>query len=373
MTGNLWSAPNGVDSGDLPVPATLVYHVNADGTSTITLTADQVLTTDVYLITINGLTDIAGNVLTNAQGVAGPVYSSFTLQATPVNATSIPPLEVTGVTSFNGTVTINNNIVAQPDTIGVKFSQRLDIWTVNSSTVQLWAKTPGGSYVQVQAAVAYNPEFETAYLTPEAILSPGTVYVVTVLPTITNDVLFPSPGGALGTTFYDTFEVGGTGVGSGSSPLTVTATSPANGAPSVTGPEYVAVTFSEGINLNSLGRYSAMLKSQTGGVTTGTSGYADVPLNAKLAFNPNTNQLIIVPTGAVDANTTFLVALSNITATNGDPLTNPGGTTPVYSTFRTNSGGLILQAAPALVNTTPTATPVTIPTGTDTDKKDNSA
>src|SRR5262249_14774117 len=48
----LWSAPSGVDKGDLPVPATLVYHENADGTSTITLTPAFPLPTDVYLISI---------------------------------------------------------------------------------------------------------------------------------------------------------------------------------------------------------------------------------------------------------------------------------------------------------------------------------
>jgi hypothetical protein len=85
-TGSLWSAPSGIDSGDLPVPATLVYHQNADGTSTITLTANQPLASDVYLISVSGsLTDLAGNMLTGDRGTPGALHSSFALQGSPVD------------------------------------------------------------------------------------------------------------------------------------------------------------------------------------------------------------------------------------------------------------------------------------------------
>ncbi|MDR3663708.1 MAG: Ig-like domain-containing protein, partial [Mycobacterium sp.] len=136
LTGSLWSAPSGVDSGDLPVPATLVYHQNVDGTSTITLTADQPLSADVYLITVSAaLADLAGNTLTSQGGALGTFYSSFTLAPTPANAT---PLAVTSVTANNGAVVINNNLIPRPDTIAVGFNKPLDLWTANASTVQLW-------------------------------------------------------------------------------------------------------------------------------------------------------------------------------------------------------------------------------------------
>jgi hypothetical protein len=162
---------------------------------------------------------------------------------------------------------------------------------------------------------------------------------------ISDDQQFPEPGGTLGQDFFTTFQVNAAGVGAGQSPLTVLGTSPANGTAWTSPLGYGSVTFSEAINLSSFGRYSAMLVPQTGGVTTGGSGYADVPYNAMLAFNPNTNQLIIVPTGILTDNTVDLFALSNISATNGDPLTNPGGDLPVYSSFLLNHGAQTANVA----------------------------
>ena len=325
---SLWNAPYGVDGGDLPIPSTMVYHQNADGTSTITLTPNMGLNTDIYLISVSaGITDLAGNVLTNAQGNPGPQYSSFDLHASPTDTT---PLAVMSVTAANGTTVINNDLIPQPDTIAIAFNKPLDLWTVNTSSIHLLAKSAPYGVSGVAAQVAYSPSTNTAYLTPEALLAPGTVYYVEVDTTVTDDQGLPAAGNALAQPFITSFEVSTPSAGAGQSPLRVTATNPANGTawPSRLG--YGAVTFSEPINLASLGRYSAMLIPQTGGVTTGGSGYADVPLNAKLAFNPNTNQLIIVPTtGLLPNKVVYLFALSGMSAVNGDTL---GGTT-VYSSF----------------------------------------
>jgi hypothetical protein len=147
---------------------------------------------------------------------------------------------------------------------------------------------------------------------------------------VSDDQALPSTGGTLAQQFVMSFEVNAPGVGPGSSPLSVTGTTPANGTPWNGSLGYGAVAFSEPINLASFGRYSAMLIPHTGGLTTGGSGYADVPLNAKLAFNPNSNQLIIVPTtGLLPNNTVYLFSLQGISAGNGDTL--QAG--PVFSTF----------------------------------------
>src|SRR6185437_15820955 len=107
-------------------------------------------------------------------------------------------------------------------------------------------------------------------------------------------------------------------------------------------------TFSEGLNMQSLGRFSAMLVPHSGGLTTGGSGYADVPVNAKLAFNPNTNQLIMVPTQPL-ANSVYLFSMSGMKATNGDTLTNA----PVYSTFQLAAGALPAVSLPSSSPSTP--------------------
>jgi hypothetical protein len=353
--GSLWTAPSGIDSGDLPVPATLVYHENADGTSTITLTPNQPLATDIYLVSIGGLTDLAGDPVADSDGNVGTVYASFDLRPTPF---SLAPLQITSISTQDGTVTIQGNTIAQPDTIGIAFNKPLDSWTVNSGTVHLRAQTGAGQSQPVAASVAYSPTTDTVYLTPEATLVPGVTYVVQVDPGVTDDQGFPNPGVALGQTFSTTFQVSAAGAGGGAaaSPFKVAATSPADGTMWTAPLGYGAVTFSKPVDMTSLGRFSAMLVPQTGGVTTGGSGYGDVPLNAKVAFNPNTSQLIIVPTGSMPNNTVYLLALSGIKATDGSSLA--GGTE--YATFLWNAGATAHLAARASRSAPMDVTPVIV-------------
>ncbi len=351
-TGVFWSAPTGQDDGDLPIPATAVYAVNADGTSTITMTPHQPLATDIYLISIGGVSDLFGDPLsTDAAGDPGRVYSSFDYR--PSTNSSAP--SVTGVTADNGTVPINNNAIPQPDTIAIRFSKPMDTYTINTETVQLFENGVNGP---LAAAVTYSPTTQSAYLTPETALSPGHTFYVAVNTGVTDDQNFSSNGTPLAAPYYTSFSVTGTGAAgsAGTSPLRVLGTTPTNGMvwPNAFG--YAAVTFSEAINLSSLGRFSAMLIPHTGGVTTGTSGYADVPVNAKLAFNPNTNQLILVPTGILPNGTIYAIALSGIAAAkNADTLSGTA-----YSTFLWNAP----VAAPQVASrTSVAAADVVVPTG----------
>ena len=357
----LWSAPSGVDKGDLPVPATLLYQVNANGTSQITLTPAFPLATDIYLITVggSGMTDVAGNPVSGPGGATGTVYASFDFHASPATTS---PLQVVGVTASHGSVVINNNQVPQPDTIAIQFNRALDPWTANGNNVQLLAQT-GSTYTPVTAAVAYSPSTNSIYLTPEAILSPGTVYVVAVGASVSDDQNFPNPGTTLGQAFYTTFTVSGSPPAN-QSPLTVTATSPADHTQWTSPLGYVSATFSEALNTGAnlgqslLSRFSAMLIPQTGGVTTGGSGYADVPMNAKVAFNPNTNQLVIVPTQLL-GNQIYLISLNNIKAQNGDTLS--GG--QAFRTFQLTGGA---AAAHTMARSSQAAPDVAITAGSTT-------
>jgi hypothetical protein len=320
-----WSAPSGIDSGDLPVPATLSYVQNPDGTSSIILTAQQPLATDVYVITVSGnLTDLAGNPLMSASGGTGNIFSSFTLRPSPVNLTAPT---VTSVTTQGGSVPITSGaLIPQPDTIAVAFSKPMDTYTINSTSIQLLANTgPNKTFVPVTpVSVVYSPSTQSAYLTPETALKLGTTYEVQVGTGVTDDQGFPKPGVPLAAAVTRTFTVASPGV-NGSSPLVITATNPPDGTLRTQPLGYVSITFSEALNMSSFQRFSAMLIPKTGGVTTNGSDYSDVPFNAKLAFNPNTNQLIIVPTGQLPtAGVTELISLSlsQIKAANGDSLTD---------------------------------------------------
>jgi hypothetical protein len=214
--------------------------------------------------------------------------------------------------------------------------------------------------------VAYSPTTQSAYLTPEVKLSPGTVYYVAVSPTVSDDQNFPNPGATLGHAFVTSFTVNGPGV-TGSSPLTVLQTVPTNGTQYFARLGYGSVSLSEALNSNLaqsiLSRFSVMLVPHTGGVTTGGSGYADVPVNAKLAFNPNTNQIIIVPTQPL-GNSIYLFSLTNIKAANGDALQG----TPVYSTFQlvmsgSASAAVVARSVSAPLTAVAPSAPAAIPKG----------
>lgn len=326
-----FAAPTGLDAGSTPINATLEYKVNANGTSSITLTPKAPLGTDVYLIAVSGvLRDLAGNPMLSASGQPGTYYSTFSIKATTPNGTAF---RITSVTTKNGSVNISNNAtIAQPDTIAIAFNKSLNFLMANRNTVQLLA---GPSNTVVKAAVTYSPSTKTIYLTPEERLIPGTTYRVRVSATLTDDQGFPNPDlpYSLGATFTRAFKVSNAGVGAGTSPLQVVknngklAISPGPG-PRTSPVGYISVTFSEALDMTSLKRFAAMLTLQAGGLDDNAFDKGDAALNAKLAFNPNTNQLIIVPTVPLGSGK-YLLRLGQMKAKNGDTLIN----TPIYSRF----------------------------------------
>lgn len=331
-----FNAPAGTSSGHTKIPATLVYHVNANNTSTITLFPRAPLGTDNYRIAVSGsLKNRSGATLTDSQGNHGAQFTTFTIKTTAPNAT---PLKVVGVTTRHASVPINNGAtIAQPDTIAIGFNKQVDFLTLNTDTVQLLA---GPSNTPVTAAVAYSPTTKTVFLTPEGPLVPGTTYTISVAASVTDDQGFPAPDAAftLGSPFTRTFQVSSAGVGAGHGPLVALSTNGHLGANPGFGPArktpfgYATIPFSETIDLSSLGPSSVMLVTQLGGLNNNGLDKADTPLNAQFAFNPNTNELIIVPT-VVTGNDIYRYFLSGIKATNGDPLTNPGGKLPVTDGF----------------------------------------
>jgi subtilase family serine protease len=341
-----FAAPSGFDDGSVPIHATLIYHVNADGTSTITLLPRVPLGTDVYLITVSGkLTSQAGAPLTNASGQGGPEYETFTIRATPPSAAH---LKVASVTTLHATVNITNGaIIPQPDTIAIAFNKPVDFLTTNTGTVQLFA---AGSSTPQPAAVAYSPTTMTVYLTPEGKLVPGTRYTIRVAASITDDQAFPNPDApySLGAPFTTSFQVRSAGVGPGTGPFVALSTnghlnaSPHYGTRS-TPFGYASIPFSQTVNLAALGRYSVMLTPQSGGLNNNAFDTADTPLNAQIAFNPNDNALIIIPTVLLTYDT-YLYSLNNIQSTAGNKLTNPGGKLPVYDTFQLSVTATIAAA-----------------------------
>jgi hypothetical protein len=107
---------------------------------------------------------------------------------------------------------------------------------------------------------------------------------------------------------------------------------------------YVSAAFNKVVSVAALGRYSAQLIPRSGGSDDTAFDAADVPVNARVAFNPNTDQLIIVPSQPVGPDT-YQIALSGMngaqrdgTPNPSDPLTDPGGL-PVYASFAVSPAG----------------------------------
>ncbi|MDR3639528.1 MAG: hypothetical protein P4L84_37350 [Isosphaeraceae bacterium] len=346
----------GYYTGNLPLHATTTYVVNANGTSSIVITPTVPLSTDVYLIsiTLSDFSDLAGNTLTDPGGGG---YRSFLLQLPPSGGT---PFGVTKVTINNGATTVANNAIAQPDTLAIGFNRPLYPPSVNSNNVQLLAKT-GSSYTVVPSVPAYSPTTDTIYLTPTATLVPGTVYLIRVAgkdtPTtpaanyVSDDQGYASPGFPLGATFYDTFTVKNASVAPGSGPLKVA--TGAGGAPATlpssnviwTQPMgYASIGFTEALNLSTVGRYSVMLVPESLPPTVAPLA-PNIPLNTSLAFNPNTNQLIIVPTAPTGNNLLYVYVLQGFQGHDGSPLLNNAGqpagvsgNAPYFQTFELATG-----------------------------------
>ena len=337
--------PDILNGGDLPLHAEVVYHINVNGTSEFDITPTEPMSTDVFAVSVNlaSFSDLAGNPLTDPLGGA-PGYRTFLFQK---SAFSSQPLAVVGITEFNGSTPVSG-AVAQPDTISIQFNKPLFVGAAGNGNVQLIAN-PGPNFTVVPSVAAYSPTTNsieltpTVPLTPATPLFPGTQYAVRVAgkdgPTtpsyVSDDQGFGSPdsNGALPHTVFDLFTVKNAPAGAGSSPLTVAVDAQGNPKllPLATNNNawgqaigYVSAQFTEPLDVASLGHYSAMFIPWKGGLNDNGADAGDVPLNATIAFNPNTNELIIVPSQPVGSGV-YVDSLSSMKAMNTDPLMNDAG------------------------------------------------
>jgi streptogramin lyase len=338
--------PDGAFSpADSPIPATLTYVVNPDYTSTITLTPRIPLTTDDYMVDVSSkLRDVAGNHLTG-NTASGDHDTTFVFRQTA--DTSAAP-GVVSVTTQHGTMPINNNTITVPDTIAIAFNKPLDFLTINTSSVQLLA---GPSKQPVSSGVAYDPATKTIDLTPAAMLNPNTVYTIRVAATVTDDRAFPNTGTGLAQPFTTTFRLGIVRLPVETSPFRILNGGNGQLAPWPTGSaaslDYVSVPFSEPLKLSAIQQGSIVLTQQSGGLNDTAFDAGDPAVNVQTAFNPNTNQLIVVPTTATGTGR-FRLALTNLTSITGEHLI--GGATkggPVDVPFKIQPSPTVVRSSVA--------------------------
>ncbi len=365
--------PNVPNTGDLPLHADVVYHTLPGGESEFVITPTEPMSTDVYLISVglNTFTDLAGNPLTDSAGG----YRTFLLQPPP---SSTAALQVTGVTAENGAVTVNGNTIVQPDALTIHFNRPLYPGAATGGNVELIAQLGPASYLQVAATAAYSPTADAIVLVPNAPLNPGTNYIVAVGSAVSADQNFGRPGQALGAPYYNSFHVSNAPLGPGSGPFEVATDGTgnpvllpqANNDDIWTAPiAYAAATFTKQLDPTSLERYSFMFLPQRGGLIDTAFDPGDLPLNGVESYNPNTRQLIFVPSQPV-GNDIYEYALGNLRSTAGDALLNnagqpaaAGGNPPYYETFleQKSLSATAASRSAALLTTGTVATPTPAP------------
>lgn len=175
--------------------------------------------------------------------------------------------------------------ISTSSSITIPFLTAMDSESINSSTIQL-ENSSGGA---VAANVTYDELNDTATLSPNATLTPGTTYTVVIT------------GGAGGVADANGNEL----------PSNVTWTfTTAPGAPAVqsitpaaaaTGVDenaVIQITFNEGLEANTVTSSNIVLQNSSGSNVAAT-----------LAYNSNNNTVTLMPDAALDASATYTVVV----------------------------------------------------------------
>ena len=192
------------------------------------------------------------------------------------------PPTVSAVTPVNGA-----GGVSAATTVTATFSEAMDATTINGTTVLL--RDPSGA--QVAATVSYNSGTRTATLTPTAALQTSTLYTATVRGGGTDPRAKDAAGNALGASVSWSFTTVG---GADTTPPTVSAVTPANGATGIAMTTAVTATFSEAVDPATVDTTTFELRAPGGALVPAT-----------VAYNSGTRTATLTPTAALAQSTTY--------------------------------------------------------------------
>lgn len=254
-----------------------------------------------------GVKDLAGNRL-----ATDFLFSFSTRDEVPPTVVSISPANgATGVLA-NAPLTVT-------------FNEPMDAASINATSIVLKLTSSGAS---VPGNVTYNTGTFTATFTPAAALAFGTSYTLTAT-TATKD----AGGNALGANAFSTFTTTGA---PDTTPPTVVAVSPANGASNVSVNTPVTVTFSEAMDASTL----------TGSISLTVASNSS-PVSASVSYNTATNTATLTPSAALAFATAYTITVST---TAKDPSGNSLAST-VTAGFSTTSAPDITP--PSVVSVSP--------------------
>src|SRR5579863_9738866 len=276
------------------MPASIAF-TNLNQTVQITPQAPLPAST-AMTITVNGVTDVAGNPVTGFS-------SGFTTGSSPATASAgmvaaNPPAGSTGV-PVNAALALTA-------------SAELDAVTVNAGTFQVW-----DTVLNQQAAGSYGLSSDglTAYFVPASQLATGRTYMVYFSSYGMTDLAGNAITGCCGYLNNYSFTTGFSASGTGPA---VTGVSPGNGLTGVPLNARIVAAFNEPVDAGSLS-----------GITL-TAGAAQVAVTASLS---NANQLLTVtPTQGLAPSTLYTLTIAGVTDLAANPIAAP------FSSSFTTSG-----------------------------------
>ena len=306
-------------AGASPV-AGLVTYVVAGSVATFTPSADLApLTTYVATIT-TGTRDLAGNAL-----VSNYVWS-FTTGAAP----DTTPPTVVAVVPVNGATGVPFN-----QAIAATFSEALDPTTISSTTFTI----TGAGASPVAGLVTYVVAGSVATFTPSADLAPLSTYVATIT-TGTRDLA----GNALVSNYVWSFT---TGAAPDTTPPTVIAAAPANGATGVPFNQAITATFSEAMDPTTLNNTSFTLTGAGASSVTGLVTYGAIA-----------NTATLTPSAPLAPLTTYVATITNAAT---DLAGNGLGAGAVSNPWSFTTGAAPDTTPPTILSTNPGNTNGNVP------------
>ncbi|MBB6147306.1 hypothetical protein HNQ77_005302 [Silvibacterium bohemicum] len=256
--------------------------VSVDGT--VSCTGSVATFTPTAVLAVNTL--YTATITTAAQSAAGAALAANYVWSFRTGSASAPPA-VTFTTPVNGATGVPIN-----DTVTATFNVAMNPATISATTFTLTG--PGGA--PVAGTVTYVPAGSVATFTPTANLALNTVYTATIT-TGADDLA----GAALAANYVWTFT---TGAAADTTPPTVIATIPTNGAVAVPINQAITATFSEAINPTTVNATTFTLQAPGGAAVAGLVSYAAIGDTATFTpsanLAPNTLYTATITTGVTD-------------------------------------------------------------------------
>ena len=196
------------------------------------------------------------------------------------SATDSTPPTITATSPANGATGVSTGTSAT-----VTFNEAMDAATIGSATFEL----RNSSNVLVPAGVTYSTATRIATLAPTAALASGMTYTATVRGGATDPRVKDAAGNALAANFTWSFSTV-----ADTTPPTITATSPANGATGVSTGTSATVTFNEAMDAATIGSATFELRNSS-----------NVLVPAGVTYSTATRTATLAPTAALASGMTY--------------------------------------------------------------------